>query len=256
SYDQFIQLKAYCEKSGILFLTTAFDLESLDFIIGLGVRYLKIPSGEITNLPYLEACARAKIPVILSTGMSDLEEVRFAVNTLQRCGAPEITLLHCSTEYPAPKNEVNLRAMLTMGNEFACNIGYSDHTEGMEISIAAVALGATVLEKHFTLDKKMIGPDHSASLEPEELSALITAVRNVEFAMGNGKKSVSIAEEKNKAIARKSIVASTKIKQGEIFTEGNLSCKRPGNGISPIKWYDVIGKEAKRDYEEDELIVL
>ncbi len=216
--------------------------------------FWKLPSGEITNLPYLLEIAGTGKPVVMSTGMCGMEEIRQAVDCLKKAGTPEITLLHCNTEYPTPMEDVNLKAMITMEKEFCLPVGYSDHTRGIEIPVAAAALGACVLEKHFTLDRGMEGPDHQASLEPEELKAMVTAVRNVEEALGSGKKEPSQSEQKNRAVARKSIVAKCRIKKGERFSEENLTVKRPGTGISPMRWPELMGQTADRDYAEDELI--
>lgn len=252
--EHHILLMEACEKKGIQFLSTPFDLESIDLLHSFFLDTFKIPSGEITNLPYLEKIAKLQKKVILSTGMSNLGEVESALKVLNRFGTTDITLLHCTTEYPAPYEDVNLKAMLTLKQAFGLPVGYSDHTKGIEVSVAAVAMGATIIEKHFTLDKNMEGPDHKASLDPEELKQLVSAVRNVEQAMGDGIKKVSPAEEKNMAIARKSIVAKTTIQKGTIFTEENITTKRPGNGISPMKWHEVLGTVATKDYVEDELI--
>ena len=216
----------------------------------------KIPSGEITNYPYLIEIAKTGKQIILSTGMCELEEIRAAVNLLKDNGSEDITILHCTTEYPAPFSEVNLNVMDTLRKAFGCKIGYSDHTKGIEISLAAVAMGAEVIEKHFTLDRNMPGPDHKASLEPQELKALIEGIRNIELAKGSAEKKPTASELKNRVVARKSIVAARNIRQGESFTEENLTTKRPGNGISPMKWNDIIGTTAKRDFMEDELIEL
>lgn len=256
SYYEFIELKKYCDEQGILFLSTPFDLESIDFLNQLEMPLFKIPSGEITNLPYLIKIARTKKHIILSTGMSNLNEVSQAIDVLNQHGAKSITLLHCNTEYPTPMHDVNLRAMETMRHKFHLNVGYSDHTMGIEVPIAAVAMGAKVIEKHFTLDKKMDGPDHKASLEPDELKNMVQAIRNIEKVFGTGEKKPSESEIKNINIARKSIVAAKPICKGECFTEANLTVKRPGNGISPMKWFEVIGREATQNYEEDELIHL
>lgn len=253
-FDDFIPLKKYCEDMEIGFLSTPFDLSSIDFLDQLGCDMWKIPSGEITNLPYLMRIAETKKPIILSTGMSTLDEVKEAYRLLKNNGTPEITLLHCTTEYPAPLAEVNLKAMITLKNEMGCDVGYSDHTPGIVIPIAAAALGATVIEKHFTLDRNMEGPDHKASLEPNELAEMVRGIRNVEIAMGTGDKSPSESEIKNRAVARKSIVAARDIKSGEILCEENITTKRPGTGISPMKWYEVLGTKAIRDFKEDELI--
>ena len=259
SFDQFIELEKYCQQKGIKFLSTGFDTDSLDFLAGLGVKIAKIPSGEITNLPYLRQVASLFPEVILSTGMATIDEIKDAVKVLTDNGVSKdkITILHCNTEYPTPMEDVNLKAMLHIQRELGIPVGYSDHTLGIEVPIAAVALGATVIEKHFTLDKTLSGPDHKASLEPDELKAMVSAIRNIEKAIGgSGLKEVSKSEAKNKPIARKSIVAATDIKKGNIFTPENLAVKRPGTGISPMQWDEVIGKEAKRDFQEDELIEL
>lgn len=254
SFGDFVELNKYCEHKGIEFLSTGFDFDSIDFLSSLNMKRWKIPSGEITNLPYLIRIAQLNKPVILSTGMSTMQEIRDAVRVLKEHGAGEITILHCTTEYPAPFKDVNLAAMKTIHKEFNLSIGYSDHTGGIEISIAAVAMGATIIEKHFTLDRSMDGPDHQASLEPDELKAMVRAIRNVEMSIGSNEKQPVESEKKNIAVARKSIVANCPITKGEVFTEENLAVKRPGNGISPMKWYEVIGQSAKRNFEEDELI--
>lgn len=254
SFDSFKELKRYCDFKGIEFFSTAFDLDSIDFLHSLDMKVWKIPSGEITNLPYLIKIAKMNKPVILSTGMSTMAEVRDAIELLNNNGCVDITLLHCTTEYPAPYEDVNLKAMDTLKHKFNVPVGYSDHTKGIEISVAAVAMGAKVIEKHFTLDRNMEGPDHKASLEPNELKAMVRSIRNVEVAIGNGDKKPAQSEKKNMAIARKSIIAKCNIKKGEIFTEENLTVKRPGSGISPMQWFDVIAKTAVRDFEEDELI--
>lgn len=252
--EEFKELKKYCEFKGIEFLSTAFDFKSINFLNELGMSQWKIPSGEITNLPYLIKIAKLGKPIILSTGMSTLDEVEIAVDILKKNGAEDITLLHCTTEYPAPYADVNLKAMDTLKEKFGCKVGYSDHTEGIEVAIAAVAMGAEVIEKHFTLDKNMDGPDHKASLEPSELRQMIESIRNIELAIGTGEKAPALSEIKNMNIARKSIVANEKIVAGDIFTENNLAVKRPGGGISPMKWFEVIGQKAIRDFEEDEMI--
>ena len=249
-------IKKYCEEVGIEFLSTPFDLESIDYLEKLGMRLWKIPSGEITNLPYLIKIAKTGKPVIMSTGMSELNEVEEAVNVLKENGAGEITLLHCTTEYPAPFESVNLRAMNTLCEKFGTEVGYSDHTVGFEVAVAAAVLGASVIEKHFTLNHNMEGPDHKASLEPEEFEVMVNNIRLIEKALGDGVKQPAEAEKKNIAIARKSIVAAKDIKKGEIFTEDNIAVKRPGSGISPMKWFEVLGTEAVRDFGEDELIEL
>ena len=249
-------LIAYCKEKGIKFFSTAFDFDSIEYLHSLDLGLWKIPSGEVTNLPYLLALATTGKPVVMSTGMCDLEEVEAAIKVLRENGTKEIKLLHCNTEYPTPFEDVNLRAMLTMKDAFDLEVGYSDHTKGIEVPIAAVALGATVIEKHFTLDCNMDGPDHKASLEPDELAAMITSIRNIEKALGSANKTPSESENKNKAVARKSIVSKTNIKKGEEFTEDNITVKRPGTGISPMKWFDILGKKAARDFHEDELIEL
>lgn len=256
SFEDFKELKDYCDKIGIIFMSTPFDFESIEFLDSIGMEIFKIPSGEITNLPYLEKIGRLKKKVVLSTGMADLGEIEDALDILIQSGTSRenIAVLHCNTEYPTPYEDVNLLAMITIKEAFKVKVGYSDHTPGIEIPIAAVALGASVIEKHFTLDKNLPGPDHKASLEPHELKAMITAIRNVEKALGDGIKKPSPSELKNKPIARKSIVAKRDIKKGEIFTEENITVKRPGTGISPMSWHEVLGTIAQRDYKEDELI--
>ena len=256
SFDEFIELSNYCKMIGISFLSTPFDLDSICFLESFHFNFWKIPSGEITNLPYLKKIAENHTDIILSTGMSNLDEIDAALNVLKSNGAGKITLLHCNTQYPTPMEDVNLNAMLTLKDRYQCDVGYSDHTLGIEVPIAAVALGATVIEKHFTLDRNMEGPDHKASLEPCELKSMVSAIRNIEKALGTGIKESSPSETENKDIARKSIVASKMIKKGEQFTENNITTKRPGSGISPMKWYNVIGTVAKRDFQEDELIEL
>ncbi|MCL2424816.1 MAG: N-acetylneuraminate synthase [Oscillospiraceae bacterium] len=256
SHDDFIELSVYCRQVDIKFLSTAFDLDSVEFLCDLNMSAWKIPSGEITNLPYLIKIASFNMPIILSTGMSNMQEVKDAVAVLKENGSGEITILHCTTEYPAPYVDVNLRAIEMIRNEIGVSVGYSDHTEGIEVSIAAVALGAKIIEKHFTLDKKMQGPDHKASLEPHELSDMVKAIRNIEKAMGSGEKVVSPSERKNIDVARKSIVAKCNITKGDVFTEKNIAAKRPGNGVSPMRWFEVLGTYAIRDFEEDELIEL
>ena len=256
SVDDHLRLIEHCNHCGIKFLSTAFDLDSIDFLDSLNLDLWKIPSGEITNLPYLRRIAQKGSRVIMSTGMCEPEDIEAALNVLTTNGTPleNITLLHCNTEYPTPWNDVNLRAMHDIANRFNVPVGYSDHTKGIEVPIAAVALGATVIEKHFTLDNNLPGPDHKASLEPQQLKAMVDAIRHIEQALGNGVKQISESERKNIAIARKSIVAATEIKEGELFTEENLTVKRPGGGISPMKWDEVIGTTASRNYLPDELI--
>jgi len=253
AHEELIQ---YCNKEDIKFLSTAFDHASIDLLYELDIPLYKVPSGEITNLPYLRHIGGMGKPVILSTGMATLKEVGDALNIIVASGTPrgKIIVLHCNTEYPTPMKDVNLKAMLTIRDELGVKVGYSDHTLGIEIPIAAVALGATVIEKHFTLDRTLPGPDHAASLEPNELKAMVVAIRNIEQAMGDGVKKPSNSETKNIPIARKSIVVKKTIKKGELFTEDNLTVKRPGAGISPMEWDDIIGKSANREYEMDELI--
>ena len=248
----------YCREKGVSFLSTAFDFESIDFLSTLNPEFWKIPSGEITNYPYLKRIAQFRKPVILSTGMSTLGEITAAMDVLEEFGLSlnQKTVLHCNTEYPTPMCDVNLRAMQTIAAELKVNTGYSDHTVGIEIPVAAVALGATVIEKHFTLDRNLTGPDHKASLEPQELKAMVSAIRNVELALGDGVKRVSDSERKNKSIARKSIVAACPIKKGEFFSENNLTVKRPGDGISPMFWEQVLGKMAGKDFQADDVIEL
>jgi len=255
SFEDHFKLINHCELRNIKFLSTAFDFESIEFLKDK-LDFYKIPSGEITNLPYLEKVAKLGLSIVMSTGMATMQEVKDAFNVLVKNGLKkdDITILHCNTEYPTPMEDVNLTAMLSIKKELGVKIGYSDHTLGIEIPIAAVALGAKVIEKHFTLDKTMEGPDHIASLEPVELKAMVTAIRNIEKALGNGIKTPSKSEQKNIRIARKSIVASTKIKKGDIFSKENITVKRPGTGISAMKWYEVLGTQAKKDYIVDELI--
>lgn len=254
--DDFVELEKYCKKTGIGFLSTPFDLESISFLEQLDMDFWKVPSGEVTNLPYLEAIGKTGRKVVMSTGMCGMEEIRKAVAVLEKSGTPEIILLHCNTQYPTPYRDVNLRAMDTMKKETGKEVGYSDHTLGIEVPIAAAAIGAAVIEKHFTLDRAMEGPDHKASLEPEELTQMVSSIRKIECAMGSGRKELSPSEAANRTAARKSIVAGREIKKGEIFSEKNLAVKRPGNGISPMRWYEVLGMEAKRDFCEDEMIEL
>ncbi len=258
SFDDFIILNKYCAEKKIIFLSSAFDFESIDFLSKLDMVYWKIPSGEINNIPYLEKIARLNKKIFLSTGMSNLGEIELALKILTENGTDyqNITLMHCSTEYPAVFDEVNLYAIKTLKNAFSLNVGYSDHTTGIEIPIAAVALGATVIEKHFTLDKNMIGPDHKASLDPIEFKNMANAIRNVEIALGNGIKKPTPSEVKNIKIVRKSIVAAKNIKKGEVFTSENITVKRPGDGLNPTFWYYLIGKKANRDYKIDEKIDL
>lgn len=251
SREDHLTLMRRCRELGLWFLSTAFDLDGVRFLDSLELPLMKVPSGEITNLPYLMAVNTCRRPVVLSTGMSTGDEVAAALDLLHDC---PVTLLHCTTEYPCPADSVNLRAMLTLKSRFGLPVGYSDHTTGIEIPAAAVALGATVIEKHFTLDRMMPGPDHKASLEPAELKAMVLAIRNVELALGDGDKVPAPAELKNIPVARKSIVAARAIRKGEVFTDVNLTTKRPGTGISPMRWNEIIGTVAGRDYREDEPI--
>jgi len=252
------ELMTHCQEKNIIFLSTPFDHDSIDLLNNLGLKIFKIPSGEITNLPYLEKIGSLDKQVILSTGMSNLEEVGDALAILIDAGTSKdnITVLHANTMYPTPVSDVNLNAMLTIGEEFNVNYGYSDHTLGIEVDIAAVAMGASVIEKHFTLCKTMDGPDHRASLEPDELKAMILAIRNIEQALGDGVKAPSSSEVPNTESARKSIIAKVNINKGEIFNEDNVTTKRPATGISPMKWYDVIGKVSTKDYDMDDKIEL
>jgi N,N'-diacetyllegionaminate synthase len=252
------QLLAYCTQQGIGFFSTGFDIQSVDYLASLGVDRFKIPSGEITNLPYLRHIGGFGKPLILSTGMATLGEIEQALDVLEMAGTPrsQITVLHCNTEYPTPIQDVNLRAMTRIRDAFGVAVGYSDHTAGIEVPIAAVALGATVIEKHLTLDRNLSGPDHKASLEPDEFAAMVRAIRNIEQALGDGIKRPSLSEAKNKVIARKSLVAARPIKAGEQFTTENLGAKRPGTGVSPMRWDEVMGRTATREYAADELIEL
>ena len=258
SREQHLILIDYCKKKGVKFLSTAFDLDSIDFLTEIHLGLWKIPSGEITNYPYLRKIARRGEPVILSSGMSGYREIEEALAVLEENGVRhnDIIILHCNTEYPTPMEDVNLRAMQSIAERFHVEVGYSDHTRGIEVPIAAVALGASVIEKHFTLDRNMEGPDHKASLEPDELKRMVSSIRNIEKALGDTEKRITPSEVKNVEVARKSIVAASKIEKGEIFTEQNLTVKRPGNGISPMQWLDVVGKTATKLYEPDDLIEL
>ncbi len=251
-------LLEYCQKQGISFFSTGFDIESVEFLSGLGLSRFKIPSGEITNLPYLRRVGSFGRPVILSTGMATLGEIESAIEVLEEAGVcrSQITVLHCNTEYPTPMSDVNLKAMCTIRDAFGVAVGYSDHTSGIEVPIAAVALGATIIEKHLTLDRNLPGPDHKASLEPSEFSAMVRAIRNIEQAMGGGIKRPSPSETKNKQIARKSLVAARPIRAGETLTQENVTVKRPGTGISPMRWDELIGRSAPRAFAADELIDL
>lgn len=253
SYEAFSELYNYCKQGGIRFLSTPFDIESIHFLNNK-VPFWKIPSGEVTNYPYLVEIAKTFKPVIMSTGMCELQEIDEAIEVLKNNGTTDITLLHCNTQYPTPYKDVNLRAMETLRDRYKVKIGYSDHTNGIEVPIAAVALGAEVIEKHFTLDKNLPGPDHKASLEPYELAAMVSSIRNIEEALGSPNKTVSDSERENIAVARKSIVAAKSIKKGEILSENNITTKRPGTGLSPMCWNSVIGKIAIRDFQEDEEI--
>ena len=252
------ELIAHCKMRKIGFFSTGFDIESVDFLASLGQNLFKIPSGEITNLPYLRHIGRLGKPIILSTGMSNMPEIESAIKALEQAGTPrsKITVLHCTTEYPTPMCDVNLRAMQSIQTELSVAIGYSDHTLGIEVAVAAVAMGATVIEKHFTLDRTLPGPDHKASLEPVELKTMVSSIRNIELALGDGVKQLAPSEAKNILVARKSIVASKDIQIGEKFSAENLATKRPGVGISPMRWDEVIGLTANRNYASDELIQL
>jgi len=256
--EMHVQLIAYCQSRAVGFLSTGFDIESVDLLNRLGQELFKIPSGEITNMPLLRHIGGLGKRVILSTGMSTMDEIESAISVLENSGTPrsKVTVLHCTTAYPAPMSDVNLSAMQSIKSALNVEIGYSDHTLGIEIPIAAVALGATVIEKHFTLDRNMPGPDHKASLEPAELKAMINAIRNIEQALGDGVKRLMPSEVENIVIARKSIVACQSISKGEIFSSENITAKRPNNGISAMQWDEVIGKAAKRDYSTDEFIEL
>ena len=248
--DMHVSLIEYCESQGIQFFSTGFDPESIDLLADLGLESFKVPSGEITNLPYLRHVGQYGKPVILSTGMSNLNEIKMALSILEQAGTPldRITVLHCNTEYPTPMIDVNLSAMLTIRDTLGVEVGYSDHTSGIEVAIAAVALGAKVIEKHFTLDRNLPGPDHQASLEPDELKEMVVAIRNIEKAMGDGIKRPSSSEAKNKSIVRKSLVAACAIREGEVFGEHNLTVKRPGTGLSPMRWDEVVGCKSPRDF--------
>ncbi|MCD4819045.1 MAG: N-acetylneuraminate synthase [Candidatus Cloacimonetes bacterium] len=254
--EQHQKLISYCNEKGIKFLSSPFDLSSIDLLGKLGLDIFKIPSGEIVNLPYLRKIGSLKKEVLISTGMANLGEIETALDVLVNSGTrrENITILHCTTNYPCPYEEVNLKAILTIKEAFKLTVGYSDHTLGIEVPIAAVAVGATVIEKHFTLNKNMEGPDHKASLEPNELKAMVTAIRNIEKALGNGIKKPNKSEIEIMKVARKSIVAKCKIKKGEIFTKDNLATKRPGTGISPMRWDEILGRKAIHNFEEDEFI--
>ena len=258
SEQDHMTLIAHCEARGIGFFSTAFDLESLDFLARLGAERFKVPSGEITNLPYLRRIASFQKDVIMSTGMAELSEIGEAIDCLEAAGLPKekITLLHCTTEYPAPIEEVNLRAMQAMADKFCVAVGYSDHTDGIDVAIAAVAMGASVIEKHFTLDKNLPGPDHNASLEPEALNTMVEGIRRIECALGSAQKQCTASERKNIHLVRKSIVAARAISADEVFSEENLTVKRPATGLSPMLWDGVIGKRASRPFMPDEVIEL
>ena len=256
SFDAHRELKEYCDSIGIQYLSAAFDIPSVRFLGTLNLPLLKIPSGEITNLPYLEEVAKLRTPVLLSTGMSNLNEITDALAVLDEGGCPEATVLHCNTQYPTPYEDANLTAMLELFEQFGLPVGLSDHTPGWECDVAATVLGAQVIEKHFTLDKSLPGPDQQASLDPAEFAAMVQAVRHVEAALGDGHKHLTASEAPNKAIARKSIVAARPIAEGEVFTEENLTTKRPGDGVSPMRWHEVLGLHAKRAFAEDEKIEL
>lgn len=252
--EAFGQLQQYCQERNLKFISTPFDEDSINYLDEIGMPLWKVPSGEVTNLPYLIQIAKTGKPVIMSTGMCTMEDIHAAIDVLRANGTKDITVLHCTTEYPAPIDEVNLHAMETMKKEFQVDVGYSDHTEGIEVAIAATALGATVIEKHFTLDRGMEGPDHKASTEPDEFKRMVQSIRNIDKALGSYEKTVSESEMRNMTAARKSIVAAKLIRAGEVFSEDNLTTKRPGDGISPMKWFDVIGQKAKRDFMEDEKV--
>jgi N,N'-diacetyllegionaminate synthase len=254
-----IKVIEYCREKGIDFLSSPFDIPSIDVIADIyNLKRIKIPSGEITNFPYLRHVGSRGMSLIISTGMASLGEIEAALEILEQAGTPRnrVTVLHCTTEYPTPMADVNLRAMLTIRDAFGVKVGYSDHTQGFEIAIAAAALGATVIEKHFTLDRNLPGPDHKASLEPGELRSMVAAIRNIEQALGNGMKRLRPIEAKNLSVARKSLVAACVIRAGEVFSEANLLAKRPGTGISPMRWDEVLGRKAPRDFAPDELIEL
>jgi len=256
SQEMHHELIAHCATRNIGFFSTGFDIESVDLLESLGQDHFKIPSGEITNLPYLRHIGRLGKNVIFSTGMATMGEIEATIDVLEQAGTPRfnITVLHCTTEYPTPMAEVNLRAMQSIHTAFGVKVGYSDHTSGIEVAIAAVAMGATVIEKHFTLDRNLPGPDHKASLEPAELKAMVVAIRNIELALGDGIKRLTPSEAKNRAVARKSLVASQVIKAGDAFSAQNITTKRPGTGISPMRWDEVIGQFAQKNYRKDDLI--
>ena len=256
SHEMHLELIKHCEKQSIKFLSTGFDIESVELLVGLGIDLIKIPSGEITNLPYLRFIGALGLPVILSSGMSTMDEIGDALKILESAGLSrsQVTVLHCTTEYPTPMVDVNLRALNSINKTFGVIVGYSDHTVGIEVSIAAVALGASVIEKHFTLDRLLPGPDHKASLEPNELIAMVKAIRNIEHSLGSGVKEPALSEIKNLHIARKSIMAKQQIAKGEVLSASNLIVKRPGDGISPMRWDLLVGQIANRDYLTNEMI--
>lgn len=256
SYDHFRYIQDYCKKIGIDFLSTPDEEESLEFLVNLGLPLIKVGSGEVTNIPYLRKIGSQKKPVILSTGMSNLAQVATAYDTLLKAGAPSVALLHCTTNYPCPVDEVNLKAMCTLRDAFKCQVGYSDHTMGLEVPVAAVALGAEIIEKHFTLDRNMEGPDHKASLEPAELKSMVRQIRNIEAALGDGIKRPNKSESENAKVVQKSILAKRPIKKGEVLTEDNLVAKRAGYGISSVYWDVIVGTKALQDYDIDEPIKL
>ncbi len=254
SLSQHRELFDYCNEVGIKYMSTPFDIESIHFLHSLDLPFWKIPSGEITNLPYLIEIAKTHKPVVMSTGMAEMDEISTAIQILQKNGSGGITLLQCHTDYPTEMQNVNLKAMRTLSDFFKLPVGISDHSIGIEVPIAAVAMGAQIVEKHFTLDKDMCGPDHNASIEPKELRGMVRAIRNIELALGDGQKKCTPEEKKNIIVARKSIVAKKIIKKGELLTEENITTKRPGNGISAMQWFEILGKRAIRDFNEDELI--
>ena len=253
-YEDFVRLKNFCDENDVVFATSPFETECLSFLADMNLPFMKIPSGEITNLPYLIEIRKLNIPVVLSTGMSVISEIKEAIKILTGHGSGPITLLHCNTQYPTPFVDANLLAIQTLKKEFGLPVGYSDHTEGIEAAIAAVALGATVIEKHFTLDRSMDGPDHKSSIEPDEFAIMVRSIRNIEKALGDGVKRVTSSEIEKITVVRKSIVASRDIFKGEVFTKDNITTKRPGNGVSPMRWYEVLGTHAKRNFTYDELI--
>lgn len=253
-FENYKKLKEYCSKVGIEFLSTPFDVPSVQFLNSININYWKIPSGDIFNVPYIEEMGKNPKPVLMSTGMCSLKDIDLALELLKSVGLSDITLLQCTTEYPAPYDSINLKAMKTLQEKYGVKVGISDHSKGIEVPIAAVAMGATVIEKHFTLDKNMQGPDHKASLDPDELKAMVQSIRNIEWALGDGNKVIQNCEQKNIEVARKSIVADCAIKKGEMFTVHNIATKRPGNGISSLRWHEILGKKAWRDFGEDELI--